>query len=153
MPDYSQCKTYVIKFYDDDKLIYIGSTTQSLQNRLCSHRKDFKCSLYKYILNHYDGDFKCCFIELHQIQSCNNKAELDIIEGELIKQFKADENYTVINKNIAGRTPKQRYIDNIDRIKQYYINNAENKRKYQNEYNIKKRNFKNQINQSLNFTA
>ena len=78
---------------------------------------------------------------------------MDIIEGELIKQFKADENFKVINKNIAGRTPKQRYIDNIDIIKRYYINNAENKRKYQNEYNIKKRNFKNQINQSLNFTA
>jgi hypothetical protein len=104
-------------------------------------------------LNNYDGDFKCCFIELHQIQSCNNKPELDIIEGELIKQFKADENYKVINKNIAGRTPKQRYIDNIDRIKQYYINNAEKKRKYQNEYNIKKRNFKNQINQRLSLTA
>ena len=64
-------------------------------------QKDFRCSLYKYILDHYDGDFKCCFIELHQIQSCNNKAELDIIEGELIKQFKADENYKVFNKNIA----------------------------------------------------
>ena len=153
MPDYSQSKTYVIKFYDNDKLIYIGSTTQSLQNRLCSHRNDFKCSLYKYILDNYDGDFKCCFIELHQIQSCNNKAELDIIEGELIKQFKADENYKVINKNIAGRTPKQRYLDNKDRIKQYYINNAEKKRKYQNEYNIKKRNFKNQINQRLSLTA
>ena len=48
-------------------------------------------------MNNYDGDFKCCFIELHQIQSCNNKPELDIIEGELIKQFKADENYKVIN--------------------------------------------------------
>jgi hypothetical protein len=144
MPDYSQCKTYVIKFYDDDKLIYIGSTTQSLQNRLCSHRKDFKCSLYKYILNNYDGDFKSCFIELHQIQSCNNKTELDIIEGELIKQFKADENYKVINKNIAGRTPKQRYIDNIDLIleqkKEYYKKNAENKRKYQIEYYRNKKN-------------
>jgi hypothetical protein len=144
MPDYSQCKTYVIKFYDDDKLIYIGSTTQSLQNRLCSHKKDFKCSLYKYIFDNYNGDFKCCFIELHQIQSCNNKAELDIIEGELIKQFKADENYKVINKNIAGRTPKQRYIDNIDLIleqkKEYYKKNAENKRKYQIEYYRNKKN-------------
>jgi hypothetical protein len=153
MPDYSQCKTYVIKFYDDDKLIYIGSTTQSLQKRLCSHKKDFKCSLYKYIFDNYNGDFKCCFIELHQNQSCNDKTELDKIEGELIKQFKADDNFNVINKNIAGRTPKQRYIDNIDRIKQYYQNNADIKRKYQNEYNIKKRNYKNQINQSLSLTA
>ena len=108
MPDYSQCKTYIIKFYDDDKLIYIGSTTQSLQNRLCSHRKDFKCSLYKYILNNYDGDFKCCFIELHQIQSCNNKPELDIIEGELIKQFKADENNIVIRVLVGNNdTPDE----------------------------------------------
>ncbi len=157
MPDYSQSKIYIIKFYDNDKLIYIGSTTQALQKRLVKHKKHYHCSLYKYIFDNYDGDFKCCYIELFQNHSCNDKTELGKIEGEIIKQFKADENNIVINKNIAGRTNKEYYKDNInkireyykdniDRIKQYYKNNADIKRNYQNEYNNNKKNYNNNKN-------
>lgn len=143
MPDYSNGKIYAIKFFDNDKYIYIGSTTQELSKRLGEHRRHFKCSLYRHIQDNYDGDFKCCYIELHQKHPCKDRYELDKIEGEIIRQFKADENYEVINKSIAGRTQKQRYIDNIDLIleqkKEYYKKNIDSileKRKQYYKQNI-----------------
>jgi len=154
MPDYSQSKVYIIKFHDNNKLIYIGSTTQSLSMRIQRHKRHIHCSLYKYIFENYNGDFSCCYIELYENHLCNDRAELNKIEGEIIKHFKSDDNYIVINKNIAGRTLKEYYKDNINRfkeyykdnvnrIKEYYNNNADIKRDYQNQYD---KNNKNKLN-------
>jgi hypothetical protein len=38
MPDYKQGKIYTIRCKTDDPLIYVGSTTQSLCERLAKHR-------------------------------------------------------------------------------------------------------------------
>lgn len=142
MPDYSNGKIYSIRFYDNDKLIYIGSTTQILAVRFGGHKRDIKCSLFQYIQDNYNGDFKSCYIELLEPYECNNKNELDKREGEVIRQYKADTDYIVINKRIAGRDKKQYYIDNADKIKEYYKeyrkeyyqDNADKVKEYQKEY-------------------
>jgi hypothetical protein len=143
MPNYSNGKIYTIRFYDNDKLIYIGSTTQILAVRFGGHKININCSLFQYIQENYNGDFKCCYIELLEPNPCNNKNELDKKEGEYIRQYKTDNNYIVINKNIAGRTRKQYNQDNADKFKQYEKDNAdkikERKKQYyqDNEDNIK----------------
>ncbi len=115
MPNYSNGKIYSIRFYDNDKLIYIGSTTQILAVRFGGHKQDLKCSLFQYIQENYNGDFKNCYMELLEPYECNNINELNKKEGELIRKFKADNNYIVINKNIAGRDKKQYIKDNADK--------------------------------------
>ena len=153
MPDYSKGQIYSIRFFDNDKLIYIGSTIQPLAVRFGGHKRNIRCSLYHYIQENFNGDFKMCYIELIENFECNNRNELDKREGELIRQYKADNNYIVINKNIAGRTNKEYQQDNVDKIKEYkkeyrqinadiikeikrqhYKDNADKFKEYQNEY-------------------
>ena len=119
MPDYSKGKIYSVRFFDNDNLIYVGSTVQPLAVRFGEHKRDLKCSLYQYIQENYNNDFKVCCIELIENFECNNKEELNKREGEIIRQYKADNNYTVINKCIAGRTRKQYNQENTDKIKEY----------------------------------
>ena len=126
MPDYSKGQIYSIKFNDNNNLFYIGSTIQPLAKRFGGHKLLKSCSLYQYIQDNYNGDFKACYIELIENFECNNKQELNKLEGEIIRQYKADNNYVVINKNIAGRTDKEYYKDNADTLK-------ENKKQYRQE--------------------
>ena len=138
MPDYSKGKIYSIRFYNNDKLIYIGSTIQSLAKRFGEHKKTLDCSLFQYIQANYNGDFKCCYIELLEYFKCDNKNELNKKEGETIRKFKADDNNIVINKNIAGRDKKQYYHENADKIKehnkQYYQENTDKINEYNKQY-------------------
>ena len=147
MPDYSKGQIYSIRFYDNNNLIYIGSTIQPLAKRYGGHKNKSNNSLYQYIKDNYNQDFKACYIELIENFECNNRDELNKREGELIRQYKADNNYIVINKRIEGRTDKEYYIDNVDKIKEqkkeYYIDNVdkikEKRKQYikDNKYKIK----------------
>jgi hypothetical protein len=101
MPDYSNGKIYSIRFYENDKLIYIGSTIQPLAVRFSGHKKNINCSLFQYIQDYYNGDFKCCYIELLEYYECNNKNELNRKEGEIIRKYKANNDYIIINKILS----------------------------------------------------
>ena len=129
MPDYSKGKIYTIRFNDNSKLIYIGSTIQTLPMRYGGHKRDRECSLFQYVQEHYNGEWSNTYIELLEYYECNDKNELNKKEGEIIRKFKADENYTVINKIIAGRTRKQYLQENVDKIreqrKQYRQDNVD----------------------------
>jgi predicted GIY-YIG superfamily endonuclease len=96
---YQDSKIYIIICEDGN--IYIGSTIQSLNNRLCSHKRDETCSMYQYIHNNYDGDWCKCKLELYESYPCNNRKELIKREGEIIRLF------GTINKQIAGRTREE----------------------------------------------
>ena len=143
MPDYSKGKIYSIRFYDNSNLIYIGSTIQPLAKCFGGHKQNLKCSLYQYIKDNYNEDFKACYIELIENFKCNNRDELNKREGELIRQYKADDNYIVINKCIAGRTKKQYRQENTDKIKeykkQYYQENTDKIKEYKKQYQQKKK--------------
>lgn len=134
MPNYANSKIYTIRFNNSND-IYIGSTTQSLAVRFGKHKYDnTKISLSYFISNKYNGDWSNCYIELYENYSCNNREELHKKEGEIIRLFKNDNNYNLINKLIAGRTVKEWYQDNNNYNKNYYIDNNEVIKNKKKEY-------------------
>jgi len=108
---YDNGKIYKIVSDNTDD-IYIGSTTNTLKQRLQEHESKYRknnlglkaCDILKF------GSYR---IELIQDFPCNNRCELYKREGEIQKEHK-----NCINYFIAGRDNKQYYIDNVDKIKQ-----------------------------------
>ncbi len=131
MPHYNNGKIYTVRFNNSNE-IYIGSTTQSLAVRFGGHKRN-NTSLYKLIKSKYNDDWSVCYYELYENYSCNNKEELCKKEGEIIRQFKKDENYDCINKKIEARSDKQYKEDNIDKIKEY---NKQYNKQYKKQYMI-----------------
>lgn len=141
MPDYQKAKIY--KLWSPSKnLVYYGSTTQAISQRLSGHMREYRqCKKRKGNCNSYlileCEDYK---IELVEEYPCNNKQQLLKKEGEYIK------NNICINKRVAGRTKKEYHKDNkkiIDeRNKIYDKENRENisQRKKQKYYEKKQNN-------------
>jgi len=109
--------------------IYIGSTTQTLEQRLCQHK--CKNTTAQIILK--NNNYEIILIENY---SCNSRKELQLRESFYIK------NNECVNSRIPVRTEKlseinkQYYENNKEQIteqhKQYYENNKEKyKKKYQ----------------------
>lgn len=98
---------YTIRNKENDNVIYIGSTRQSLNKRFLCHKADFKkgtrMSLYDFIRDN-DEDFNNYYIELYEQIEGISLEQLRKREGEIIRGFKAQGTYFVINHNIAGRT-------------------------------------------------
>ena len=117
MVNYQNGKIYTIRSRIDETLIYIGSTTRELSQRIAQHRNDCKngvsCSLYDYIVS---DDWSEWYIELYEKYPCNDRAELCKKEGEVIREI------ATINKRIAGRTIKEWREDNAEKIKEYKKN-------------------------------
>ena len=134
MPNYQDGKIYTIRNYTDNEMIYVGSTTETLSRRLAKHRYDCKrgkgCSLYKYIVNDDWSDF---YIELYEYYPCNERAELDRREGEVIREI------GTINKCIAGRSQKEWREENVEYIKEYKKTYREDNTEYIKETNKKYR--------------
>jgi hypothetical protein len=127
--DYKNGKIYAIRNHQTEQ-IYIGSTTQTLTKRLSHHKNNKGCSSCKII------QYRDAYIELIELFPCNSKEELNKKEGEHIRINNC------VNKNIAGRTPKeykaQYYEENKEKSrekhKQYYENNKEKIREQQKQY-------------------
>jgi hypothetical protein len=116
---YENGKIYLAKCKNNPNLVYVGSTHMSLEERFNRHKKDKKCSLYKYV----DGDWDNWYIELYEDYPCKNKYILELRETEVQKQI------ATINKQLARRTKKQYHQDNRDKIlenmKQYRQDNRD----------------------------
>ena len=90
--------------------IYIGSTCATLEKRFSTHLSHFKyksnnLSVHKIL---EQGE---CIIELIEDYPCDSRKELERREGWY--QLTMD----CINKNIAGRTPKEYQTDNKEKLK------------------------------------
>jgi len=114
MPKYKNGKIYSIRSYQTD-MIYIGSTTQDLCVRMAEHRRKYK--RYLNGKSNYISSFDIlkrgdAYIELIQAIPCNNVLELRKYEGNYIRSMDC------VNKVIPGRTKKEYYEDNINRITQ-----------------------------------
>lgn len=124
MPNYSNGKIYTIRCKNDDSLIYVGSTTQTLSTRLGEHKKMSKkhpnILLYKTI----NDDWSNWFIELYELYPCNSRIELNKREGEIIREIGN------LNRQIAGRTVQE--YKNDPKIKEY-------QREYHKQYHIDNR--------------
>ena len=135
-------------------LCYIGSTCESLCQRMSRHRicyrhyqKTGKNPIKLFIIFDEYG-VENCKIELLEDYHCNTKNELERREGEFIKCSEC------VNKVIAGRTYKEWCLDNKETIKQsnkanyakdkdtikeeYYLNQEENQKKCLDRYYSKK---------------
>ena len=133
MPNYQNGKIYTIRNYTDDTLIYVGSTTApTLARRLSEHRmkckENAKNTLYNHIIN---NDWTNWYIELHSYYPCNERAELNRREGEVIREI------STINKNIAGRSLFEWKMENKDKLRQYEKNYLEKYPEKKKEYRLK----------------
>jgi hypothetical protein len=104
--------------------IYIGSTTQTLSQRLTDHRRD-----YKYFLNHnnhYMTSYEILkygdeYIEVIYEGDFESKQSLKRKEGEYQREMKC------VNKVIAGRTSQELF-------KIYYEKTKEHRTNYNHQY-------------------
>lgn len=132
MVNYGNGKIYkiepIVEHPEED--IYIGSTTKKyLSQRMDEHRSGYKKwkqgKINKFmVFNLFDKyGIDNCTILLIESVNANSKDELTAREGHYIKTLKC------LNKKIEGRTKKEWYIDNIDKIKkqhkEYQIKNKE----------------------------
>ena len=138
MLDYSKSKIYRI-VCNITGLVYIGSTSQSLIQRLQDHKFKYKSYLNK--SNNYTSSFKIIENENYDIIliedfPCERKEQLHSRERFWI------ENTDCVNKNIPTRTKteyqKNWYENNKDKNKEYqkkwYENNKDKKKKKNKEY-------------------
>ena len=109
---------------------YIGSTTQTLENRLIRHESQFRGGKY-YCSQEILKEPPYYIIKLEDYP-CYSRQELERREGWY------QLNNRCINKNIAGRTLKEYYIDNkkelLDKRKKYHEQNREEILDKQKEY-------------------
>ena len=118
MPDYKNGKIYKLWSLEGDD-IYIGSTTVGLHKRLNNHKKPSNICRSKLLFEKY----KEVKIELIEEYACENKAQLNRREGEIIRLNKE----FIVNLRIAGRTRKES-------SKAYYDANLEGKKKLHSAY-------------------
>jgi len=134
---YNNSKIYKICSNLTDK-IYIGSTTQSISQRLSEHVKRYKTHIKnnntKYVSSIEIIKLGDAFIVLLEQCNFNNRQQLFKREGEVIKLNINN----AVNMLIAGRTKKEYVIDNkeqiLERSKQFYIDNKEQVLEQQQQY-------------------
>lgn len=110
-------------------MIYVGSTYKKLEQRLKQHQANYK-SFKSGIYPNYVTVFKILENEDYTIQliksyPCENRQQLNIHEGLIIKQLR-NNGSNVINKNIAGQTIKESQA-------QYRQNNRQKIKDYKNQ--------------------
>ena len=116
MPDYSKGKIYAIRSYKTDD-VYIGSTTQTLAQRLGKHRAKYRRWINK--IECYYTSFEIVkygdeYIELVEEYPCENVDQLRKKEGEIIRSIE-----NCINKRIENRTKQEYYKDTIENRRKY----------------------------------
>ena len=108
MSDYQQGKIYKLYVEGVEDFCYIGSTTESLSERLCKHRNSAKyesqnkttaCAMFENDNN--------VLISLIEDYPCNSKKELEEREKYWLLQFP-----DAINKNIPTQTWQERWYKN-----------------------------------------
>ena len=118
MVNYGNGKVYKIWSPSTDK-IYIGSTTKKyLSQRMDKHRSSYKryqVGNGKYYTSYILLELNDYRIELLENSPCNDKNELTAREGYWIREYKD----VCVNKKIEGRTKKEYYQDNTEKIKKY----------------------------------
>ena len=120
MPDYQEGKIYKITSEQLPGKCYIGSTAQTLKNRLYGHRGDYKRYL-KGTRPNMTSSIIICYsdakITLLEDFPCESKKELEKREGVIMKCYMEDNELDdVVNKYLVGRSGKEWEIDNKERV-------------------------------------
>ena len=130
MVNYNNGKIYKITGTNDDgvEIVYIGSTTLTLCQRLAGHRDDNKrgkglsSSQVIKCINHQ--------ITLIELCPCSSKEELLMRERFHIEQINS------VNKRIPIRTDIEYKEYSKEYSKEYYIEHKEQQKQYHKQYNI-----------------
>jgi hypothetical protein len=125
---------YIIRSHQTDD-VYYGSTTEILCRRMAKHRCQYKQWLngnFNSISSFDILKYEDAYIELVEEIEFQNKKELHAREGHYIRENKC------VNKLVAGRTGKQYYLDNKNKIdeisKQYQEDNKSKLDEYRKQY-------------------
>ena len=138
MRDYSKAKIYSLFSKSNPHIgYYIGSTTQPLNRRLSEHKYDAKHNIN--ISSSKIAKYSDVEIKLLLDYPCRNKKELDIKEGEIVKEYQGKG--VCVNIKVAGRS-KQQYRKDKDyeikrKKKEYYEKQKSSILHYQKEYREK----------------
>lgn len=146
--DYKNGKIYKIWSLETDK-IYIGSTCDTLTNRMCKHRTEYKYwkegkknNVSNSVVLFDLVGIQNCKIEWVKDFPCETKKQLNKEEGIVQRQNKD----LIVNKCIAGRSYKEWKKDNNDILKikkkEYYQDNKQ-------ELNIKNKEYQQQHKEQL----
>ena len=118
MTKYENSKIYKLINNEMPNMVYYGSTSQSLTNRLSTHKAPCNTCSSKLLFEY--GTVEIILLENYP---CNSKDELIKRERYYI------EGKECINKIIPGRSDKEYYADNKEQIllkrKKHYQNNKE----------------------------
>ena len=128
--DYTKSKIYCIRNYVNDD-VYVGSTIQPLSKRMGVHKGSRNLDLLENVplyKSMRDIGAEHFYIELIEECPCDNLEQLRKIEGRYIREI------GTLNKNIAGRTAAQWYVDNVQRMKEYTESHKQDKKIYNEEY-------------------
>ena len=135
MPNYQNGKIYTIRCRSDNNLIYVGSTVETLAQRLAKHRYQSKKKPHYKLYQAIDDNWDDWYIELFEVYPCDSKEELLKKEGEVIREI------GTLNTVICGRTQKEYYHDNKKKLaeinKNWSENNKEKMKQYDKEYREK----------------
>jgi hypothetical protein len=111
--DYSNGKIYMLEptcEYEEGD-VYYGSTATTLVKRLSNHKSISNKAKSKYLIDKYGRDnIKIVLIKMFP---CSCKAELSAEEGKYQRANKC------VNKQIAGRSDKEYYQDNREKVLEY----------------------------------
>ena len=128
---YNSSRIYKIQSSLTDK-IYIGSTCQALSQRMAGHNRHYKQYLKtntNYITSYEIINLGDAYITLIEECNYNNKQQLLMREGELIK----DNINICVNMVIAGRTNNEWRYDNKEALIKYRQDNKESMKQYYND--------------------
>ena len=103
MPNYENGKIY--KIVGEDGSTYYGSTSCSLKDRMRKHLYDKGTTAYQKIISQMD--YEMILVENYP---CESKKELEDREGWYIRENPC------VNRVVAGRTKKEWYEDNREKI-------------------------------------
>ena len=138
--DFKHGKIYCIRNTITDDL-YVGSTTQALCKRMTYHRYSAKYKNYmnmKLYLKINELGIDNFYIELIEDYPCDSLEQLRKREGYHIRSM------ATLNHRIAGRTDKEYYENNKDKLndqkKEHYKQNKDKILEHQKEYREQNKN-------------
>jgi len=137
---YQNGKIYKIWSLETDR-IYIGSTCDTLTNRMCGHRRTYKSWKESKINNVSKSailfdlvGLENCKIELIHNFPCESKSELEAEEGCVMR----DNKDLIVNRCIAGRSYKEWIDEHKEELKikwkEYRDTHKEERKKDKKEY-------------------
>jgi hypothetical protein len=114
MTSYENGKIYIIKSRTS-KLVYIGSTCQTLRKRFAAHKSDYRRGIT--ISSSRLIELGDAYIELLEEFPCDDREDLNGAEGQWMSIYP-----TCVNIRVAGRTPTEYYQTNKESIASRHAN-------------------------------